>query len=1043
MNRAFLATFAVVRTPLLPFSAPWNEDILSDPVVREAIYLASPPFLTRAAAKKSGGENGRGLLRTLYRYYSRMRSRPTPYGLFAGVTFANIGEKTCVELVRRCEYGRRSRLDFGVVEQLCDSLAKEKAVAGAVRFVPNTSIVERQGAFEYVESKNTESGKIYFRSRVEATPFLRAVLSAAKAGADLEQLCRVLVEGFAVERDEAAAYLEVLIANQILVTTLQPPLTGMKTLSLSAGSLRDELETIPRIKALEAVEIQLNRLDEKGIGAPLEEYSAIANLVAGMGLLPTARSLVQVDMVKPAVVALLGKNVIAEVLRGVGLLHRYSSPRSEGPLDTFRQRFLDRYGEREIPLLEALDEEGGIGFDGAEGSRSAQPLLDGLPLATRGLPLVPWDARVQWLFERWEDCVLNRLYELELQQNDEERFGKGSLDPLPDAFGALCVVAATDACAVDRGEFLLWLKAAAGPSGARLLGRFCHLDDRLEAAVRDHLRAEEAVNPQAVFAEIVHLPAGRIGNVVQRPVLRDYEIPYLGQSGATRERQISTQDLLVSVRDGRIVLRSRRLGREVVPRLTTAHNYASPRNLPVYRFLCMLQRQGVAGELSWKWGPLETAAFLPRVRCGRIVLARARWLAKRRELVDLSNLHDEGSRFDAVNRWRETKRMPRFVYLTEGDNELLVDFEDRLAVDVFLEEALKKSATVITEMFPTPDNLWVSGPEGKFAHELVIPFVRTKPGVDRRLLLAREDLVGSVTRKCPPGSEWLYAKLYCGEATADHLLIDTIAPFANDLVASGAITRWFFVRYRDPEWHLRVRFFGEPKKLRLEVLPTLEKLAQREIERGRCWKFQLDTYEREVERYGGDEAILAAEEMFFADSIACCQLLPLLLGDERAGDRWRVALLGIHYLLEDLGLSPPAKIELAGRLRDAFQAELGWNQTAKKNVAKRFRKERAQLEKVFLGEGMGEPYVSVRTILGERSGRWREATAKLKNLAASNALTRSLVEIAGSLTHMHVNRLLRAEHRALEAVLYHFLFELFRSFSLRAWWEQRQRPEKG
>src|SRR5204862_3362406 len=132
------------------------------------------------------------------------------------------------------------------------------------------------------------------------------------------------------------------------------------------------------------------------------------------------------------------------------------------------------------------------------------------------------------------------------------------------------------------------LHSASGPSGARLLGRFCHADDELRRLVRAHLAAEEAVRPDRVFAEVVHLPEGRGGNILSRPVLRGYEIPYLGRSGTPPSRQLPLSDLLVSVKDERIVLSSRRLGREVIPRLTTAHNHAG-HGLGVIRFLCALQ----------------------------------------------------------------------------------------------------------------------------------------------------------------------------------------------------------------------------------------------------------------------------------------------------------------------------------------------------------------------------------------------------------------------------------------------------------------------
>ena len=68
----------------------------------------------------------------------------------------------------------------------------------------------------------------------------------------------------------------------------------------------------------------------------------------------------------------------------------------------------------------------------------------------------------------------------------------------------------------------------------------------------------------------------------------------------------------------------RRLGCEVVPRLTTAHNHIW-RSLGVYRFLCALQWQQVVPGIKWDWGPLGSAPFLPRVVSGRVILSRARW----------------------------------------------------------------------------------------------------------------------------------------------------------------------------------------------------------------------------------------------------------------------------------------------------------------------------------------------------------------------------------------------------------------------------------
>src|SRR5205807_10366290 len=176
------------------------------------------------------------------------------------------------------------------------------------------------------------------------------------------------------------------------------------------------------------------------------------------------------------------------------------------------------------------------------------------------------------------------------------------------------------------------------------------------------------------------------------------------------------------------------------------------------------------------------------------------------------------------------------------------------------------------------------GPEGRFVHELIVPFVMRASNTGRPFgHLANKQATEAnspnrasllaVPRTFPLSSEWLFAKLYTGTGTADRVLCEVVAPFVRKLIHSGAVDRWFFIRYGDPEWHLRVRFHGTPENLHAEVLPALQTAVSPLLDDGRLWRVQLDTYEREVERYGGPEAIELAEKLFHADSEAVLQLI--------------------------------------------------------------------------------------------------------------------------------------------------------------------------
>ena len=149
----------------------------------------------------------------------------------------------------------------------------------------------------------------------------------------------------------------------------------------------------------------------------------------------------------------------------------------------------------------------------------------------------------------------------------------------------------------------------------------------------------------------------------------------------------------------------------------------NPQLSAVYRFLCHLQHQHGASVPGFSWGALEALDYLPRARVGRLVLALARWRLSAKEVEAVAE--QEGSqRFAAMQRLRRQHGLPRWIVFVEGDNYLPVDLENALNVDAFVHVLKRASQAILVEMYPSPDQMCVSSPEGTFHHELNVPFVR-------------------------------------------------------------------------------------------------------------------------------------------------------------------------------------------------------------------------------------------------------------------------------------------------------------------------------
>ena len=390
-------------------------------------------------------------------------------------------------------------------------------------------------------------------------------------------------------------------------------------------------------------------------------------------------------------------------------------------------------------------------------------------------------------------------------------------------------------------------------------------------------------------------------------------------------------------------------------------------------------------------------------------------------------------RFAAVQALRAERRLPRFVGVEEGDQVLTIDLDNSLSVDTLIHLLKDRPRATLVELLPRPPAVVCARARGPLharaggalrAHPPRAARPRARPvpaihraGVPQRAAScpARSGSTPSSTRARPP-------RTGCSR--------DTVAPLVRSALGAGAADSWFFIRYGDPDWHLRLRFHGSPERLHLarELTSAFEGAHRERL----LWKVQMDTYEREVERYGGPEGMLLAERLFQVDSEAVLQLLELLPGDDGADARWRLMLYGMDQLMGDLGLGVEEKRGLVTALRSGFGREFQAGRTLEHQLGERFRQERKGIEDLLAGRRTRHTVLAMgQVVLQRRSERLAPITAELRALAQEGRLSVPLSELAGSLLHMHANRLSRASARAQELVLYDLLARHYASQSAR------------
>lgn len=1008
----------VLRTPLLPRSrwltddptqrTQFIEDIVTKPDVREALYLGSES-LSSEILQAIPHEWSPKLLRGVSKYVARMCTRSTPFGLFATISSGAIGSlESQFHLSPRSAITRRSRIDTLALDEFCVAQNADQDMRKALHYCVNDTAWRFGTRLHYVEVvRGAATGRQLRLAAADIDPYLEFVLDT-DGRHKCHDLAVALSTRFAaddVEYEDALDYVNQLVDAQILRSTLWPVLTGPE----AASELIDQLRAIGQDRVageLAAVVGNLHDMDADGPGLEPARYGSLSATISPQ---TASNKFVQVDAYRPAD-AQLSEADVAEVADALTMLSRYSLRPFVNALLSFSKRFEERYGDREVPLLEVLDEDAGIGFESPEGSGfDHAPLLNGIPLA-KPKPSATLDpARLTTLMRMVTAAEASGSGIVRLTAEDWRALSEDTAPQLPPTLAAMVMVERTPGLAPT-----MFLKTAGSTCGANMIARFCGVDPRIDDLVARVCQHDQELEPDVIVAEIVHSGGGREGNVVVRPVLRQYEIEFLGRSGAAAEYRIPPSDLLLSVTRGGPVLRSARLNRVVQPKLTSAHNVL--RGIPIYRFLHALDSARVRTSLNWSWGPLLGMPFLPRVMWNRVVLSRAQWTISKGAFGDRES--DE-----PVAAWRNARRVPRWIALFDGDNELPLDLEQSTDRDI-LRRAVKQAETAVVELFPVPGCEIGQSAEGAHSGEFLIPFRTTVRPVRRR----HHGGAGSQRRPFGPASPWRYTKIYAGPSQIDRVLKHDVSGIVRGLTESGALDKWFFIRYFDPDGHLRLRFQAASEGTRPLLAAQVDEWLDRLLVEKKCWKVQVDSYDREVERYGGPGRIEIAEEFFHADS----ELVTALLEhDLAAEERWFAGLLSVDHLLDSFGLTIAQRQALMTSASSGLSSEYAAGKPTRIALGQRFRGERPRIARALKADSDDELAVRLRPVFASGDRHLRAIAARLVPADSAGALASRDGELILSLVHMRLNRLLLSSHRPQEMILYDWLARSYESMQHR------------
>ncbi|GAA6771468.1 lantibiotic dehydratase family protein [Flavobacterium sp. CGRL2] len=691
--------------------------IYKNTLVKEALNLASPELvneLNKWENSKADSSNEKSALEfTLLKYIARMSSRCTPFGLFAGCSVGEMNADTNIILDLPEKHKRFTQLDMQFWVALLQNITKREKAIYNLKYFPNSSIYEFGDFYRYIEYKYIKTKREHTITSLRKTEALNEIINQIKSGLTVDEMVSILADDDS-QKEEALDFIIHLIDFQFLVSEIEAAVTGCNDFDRVVSILKNIPDLEEEYQFLKGLNKQVLDLDLSLIPAE-NQYKEIKENIFKKKFEYDEKYLLQTDLNITSITNSLNTAISEKVIKGLYFFNGIHPAKKPHNLKMFIKAFSERYETQQMPLMAVLDTDCGLGYPVNHEMNDSHEILEAFTFKRKKSKneTQSWTSYDSILEKKLQECLSKKKNKIELHESDFPYFDT-NLDQIPATFSAMIEIYSNQKLAIESSGDI---------SAAKLLGRFCNGNTDIQKLTKKIIKKEQEYHNDKILAEIVHIPQSRTGNILRRPVLRNYEIAYLANSGTEKENTIELNDLFVSVRNDEIKLYSKKLNKEVIPCLSNAHNFSN-NSLPVYHFLCDLQGQNTRPIFSFSWGILESHYnYFPRVEYKEIILSKAKWHIAKEEMAPFFKLIGKDL-LEAFSLWRSNRGIPYLVNWINSDNTLLLNFQTEIGIQLFLKSAGKRDKIILEEFLFTEEPIVKNNKEEGFSNQFILSFFK-------------------------------------------------------------------------------------------------------------------------------------------------------------------------------------------------------------------------------------------------------------------------------------------------------------------------------
>jgi thiopeptide-type bacteriocin biosynthesis protein len=997
--------YLILRIPAKSTSDYQDADLqtlLNDKAFQAALYIASPLFFIQLKKMEFRQSSlNKKEINTVRKYWNRMCFRPTPFGLFSSITLLRWADKGPFQAILKEKPKVNLSLDQRYTALLSEELLNNELSTNKL-FILNPLFYRINNEYRFLRTEivNNYNKRVYILQSIESSIILRNLITFCAIAREKAMIIQFIKSSTSFSYEESQEYFNYLTEAQILTSTLQINITGEDYLNrllkfgsgISPQSARwQKLKEVHKdLRSEQEVDQEsLASLNKKLIGLlenkPLSFQENQLNVVLENQLTNMRLDINYQSNVNDAMFAL------NRLIPGEPLIL----------MNNFLSKFLKLYDQQSIPLLHVLDPELGIDYLNNISDQDNSLLLNLKFEEQTAERVIKWTSTHSYLMKCWHQPHEDILPVIKLEKQELEK-----LNISDDADKQLLGISVLFRTLGKK----IWIESAGGINAPALIGRFTLINEEIATAAKNMAKELEATNPDVIFAELVHLSDPHVDNVNRRANIWSYEIPVTTVSLFSSANQISLSDIYVSVVDNKVVLRSLKHKKIIIPRLTSAYNYHN-NTLPLFRFLCDIQYQYGKSNFTLELSQFfPNLLFYPRVEYKDTILHLATWILTEAE-IQLISKADQTSLLPLFNQLADKLHLPENFSLVQHDQQL-VFCRNRLSDLKCFTECIKKRSSVILKehLEKSFENGFVQNKDGRGYIGQFNAFLYSNKPIKLQQKHARALTIPPSKRLFMPGSEWLYLKIYVSKNATNRLLANQIYPLILRL--GKQILNWFYVFYEDTSPHIRLRLQISIGDLG-EILIIFKQKLGSSVYQHLIREYQIDTYKRELERYN-PKLIIYTEDFFNSSS----ELIINFIRNENSKNSpippYQLALVSVNDILKVVFPKVEEKITFTAKAFQSFLYEIKRDRFSVE-MDQKFRELRQEIKAC-----LSDPSFYTKLELDDRSAHFHQKITAL-NKATRHIKASEKGLLVSSWIHMHLNRLFIEHSRKQEMIIYYLL----------------------